>query len=82
VIRTRAPTRRTEPSITPCTPSSRPISRSGFLASLYCITEVRDITFSDPIFDRSVISSSVMPSAKYSCSGSPERFASGNTASE
>ena len=34
------------------------------------------------IFARSVISSSVMPSAKYSCAGSPERFSSGSTAIE
>src|SRR6476659_6875548 len=30
----------------------------------------------------SVISSSVMPSAKYSCDGSPERFSKGRTAME
>jgi hypothetical protein len=49
---------------------------------LYCITDVREITRSDPIFARVVISSSVIPSAKYSCEGSPERFSSGNTAME
>jgi hypothetical protein len=32
--------------------------------------------------DSSVITASVIPSAKYSCSGSFERFASGRTASE
>jgi hypothetical protein len=31
-------------------------------------------------FDNSVMTSSAMPSAKYSCSGSPLIFANGNTA--
>ena len=31
-------------------------------------------------FDRSVIMSSVMPSEKYSCSGSPEMLSKGSTA--
>ena len=44
------------------------------------MTEVREITFSDPIFARSAIRVSVMPSAKYSWSASPDRFSRGRTA--
>src|SRR5262252_42487 len=45
------------------------------------MTDVREITRSALIFESSVMRSSVMPSAKYSCSGSPDRFSSGRTAS-
>jgi hypothetical protein len=34
------------------------------------------------IFDSAVMMSSAMPSAKYSCSGSPERLLKGSTAIE
>ena len=51
-------------------------------ARLYCMAEVREITLSAPMRANSWISASVMPSAKYSCAGSPERFSSGSTASE
>ena len=40
------------------------------------------MTLSDPTLARFVISSSVIPSAKYSWAGSPERFSSGSTAIE
>ena len=50
--------------------------------ALYFITDVRDVIRRLPILARSVISASVIPSAKYSCSGSPERFSSGITASD
>ena len=40
------------------------------------------MTFCRPIRARSVISASCMPAAKCSCSGSCERFSSGNTAIE
>jgi hypothetical protein len=43
---------------------------------------VREITRKALIFDRLLINASVIPSEKYSCSGSPERFTSGNTATE
>ena len=46
------------------------------------MTDVREITLSEPSFARSPISTSVIPSEKYSCSGSPERFSSGRTAME
>ena len=49
---------------------------------LYCIVDWREITRKALIFPSSVIRASVMPSAKYSCSGLPERFWSGKTASE
>src|SRR6478609_9683516 len=45
------------------------------------MTDVREITRSALIFESSVMRSSVMPSAKYSCSGSRDRFSSGRTAS-
>ncbi|MBA7705721.1 hypothetical protein ES703_114557 [subsurface metagenome] len=82
VIRTCSPTRSTEPSTTASTFNSRAISGSGFLTPLYCMIDVRDLTCSAPIFPRSAISASVIPSAKYSCSGSPDRFSSGSTASD
>ena len=46
------------------------------------MTEVRDGTRSAEIFDRSLISSSVIPSAKYSCEASPVRFSRGSTATD
>jgi hypothetical protein len=54
---------------------ARAISGNGFFAPLYRITEVREMTRRALILAKSVISSSVTPSAKYSCSGSPEWFA-------
>ena len=44
--------------------------------------EVREVTRKAEIFPRSEIRSSVMPSLKYSCIGSPDRFSSGRTANE
>src|SRR5712671_5474976 len=44
------------------------------------MTDVREVTWSAPILPRLLISSSVMPSAKYSCSGSWERLSKGRTA--
>ena len=44
------------------------------------MAEVREITRSARTCASSAIRASVMPSAKYSCSGSPERLASGSTA--
>ena len=42
--------------------------------------ELRAITNSQRMRDSAVMISSTMPSAKYSCSGSPLRFWNGNTA--
>src|SRR3954447_26434807 len=47
---------------------------------LYGMVESREVTRKELILATSVISSSVMPSAKYSCAESPERFSSGSTA--
>ena len=44
--------------------------------------ELRAMTNSDRIRDRAVMMSSTMPSAKYSCSGSPLMFWNGSTAIE
>ena len=82
MIPTLSPERCTAPSTTASTPSSLAICGSNFFVPLYCITEVREITLSALICANSVISASVMPSAKYSCSGSCERFSSGSTASD
>ena len=79
-MRTRSPTRSTDPSITASTCSALAISGRGFLTRLYCMTEVREITRSALILERSAISASVIPSAKYSWSGSREKFSSGRTA--
>src|SRR5271170_6896931 len=79
---TRAAVRSMEPSRMPSTPSSRAMSRTGRCAPLYCIVEVRETTRRLWFLARAVMSSSVMPSAKYSCEESPERLASGMTAME
>ena len=42
--------------------------------------ELREITVSPEIFDRSVMMSSLIPSEKYSCSGSPDMLVNGKTA--
>src|SRR5262249_20678285 len=62
--------------------NSRAISGSGFRAPLYLITEVREITRSELILAKLAISSSVIPSAKYSCSGSREKLSRGSTAKD
>ena len=82
VTRTLPPERTTEPSTIPSTFSARAISGSGLCADLYCMTEVREITFSEPSLARCVMSSSVKPSARYSCAGSPDKFSRGKTAIE
>ena len=46
------------------------------------MADVREITRRPLTFARSAISVSVMPSEKYSCSGSEEKLPSGSTASE
>ena len=66
----------------PSTPNARAISGSGFWTFLNCMTEVREMTFTPWIFAKSVIKASVIPSAKYSCCGSPVRFDKGRTASD
>src|SRR5205807_7573360 len=46
------------------------------------ITDVREITLSARIFDKCGMTSSVIPSAKYSVAGSALRFRNGRTATD
>src|ERR1700679_3935121 len=71
-----------DPSTTASTFNSRAISGRLFLAPLYCMTEVPEMTRSEPILARSVINWSVMPSTKNSSDASPEKFLRGRTAME
>jgi hypothetical protein len=66
VIRTLSPRRTTDPSTTASTSTSRAICRSGFLTSSSCITDVRETTRRLGMVASSVMSSSVISSAKYS----------------
>ena len=59
-----------------------PISRRLCSRFLNGMTDVREITFSERTFDRCAITSSVMPSAKYSFSGSALKLRKGRTATE
>src|SRR5271169_1829507 len=69
-----------EPSSTERTPSSLPTSRMSTERPLYVKLELRAITVRPAIFDKSVMMSSVMPSEKYSCSGSPDMLVNGKMA--
>src|SRR5882762_5926394 len=82
VIFTRLPERSTDPSMTASVFNSLAISGKVLVLSLYPRTEVQEITLRLLILVRVVISSSVVPSAKYSCLGSPDRFFNGSTAKE
>ena len=53
---------------------------TSFFVSLKIIDDVREMTRRDRTFDRSAITSSVRPSAKYAFSGSMLRFVNGSTA--
>src|SRR2546428_387008 len=81
-IRTRSPARRTLPSSSVATSSFAAIARSPSWRFLNGITEVREITSRARIFDSCAMTSSVIPSAKYSFSGSALRFTNGRTATE
>ena len=52
---------------------------TSFFVSLNTIDDVREMTRRDRTFDRSAITSSVRPSAKYAFSGSMLRFVNGST---
>ncbi len=82
VMRMRSPERTMEPSTMASTPSWRAMSGSERREPLSAMTEVRETTRRLGIRASSVMSSSVMPSAKYSWAGSPERFWRGSTAIE
>src|SRR5437762_2340310 len=66
----------------PPTFRARAISGNDFFDDLNDIAEVREITLSPGIIDRSAVSKSVMPSAKYSSAGSPERLRNGRTTND
>src|SRR6516164_392263 len=73
---------RTDPSRTYRTPSLRPTSFTSTALPLKVKLELRAITNSHLKRESTVMISSTIPSAKYSCSGSPLRFANGITAIE
>src|SRR5687768_15583356 len=79
-MRTRVPILRTLPSTTYCTVSSRATRRTSTPFSRYWNEEFRAITDNDLDRDSSVIMSSVTPSEKYCCSGSPDILVKGRTA--
>ncbi len=81
-IRARGPARRTLPSRMAPTPSSSAIAAIFLEVFLYCIEEVREITLSALIFESCAMMSSVMPSLKYSFSGSVLMFSNGSTATD
>ena len=76
-IRTRFPEVLTLPSISDPTLSSWPIRRAEAFSPLNRIAEVLATTLSPRILDRTVISSSVIPSEKYSSAGSGLMLANG-----
>ena len=79
-MRTWLPAFATLPSRTAPTPSTLPIARMSSLLPLKANEEVRAATCNPDTFDSAVIRSSVMPSLKYSFSGSELMFTNGNTA--
>src|SRR5215831_5365034 len=72
VIRTFSDALRTDPSRTYRTPSLRPTSFTSTALPLNVKLELRAITNNHLNRERAVVISSTMPSAKYSCSGSPD----------
>ena len=79
VIRTALPDRLTLPLSTKRTLSSETSAFKSFPAPFSCMLELREITRSVRICERSVMISSVRPSLKYSLSGSALRFSKGST---
>ena len=79
-MRTRFPTFRTLPSSTELTPSFSPISRTSTSLPLKAKQDVREATCMPGTLARALMISSVIPSLKYSFSGSALMFASGRTA--
>ena len=80
VTRTLLPARRTLPSSTYATPSSAAIWRRVFVVLRYCITEVRDTTWSSRTSARLVRMSSWIPSEKNTLSFSSLMLLNGSTA--
>ena len=81
-MRTRWPARRTLPSSTALTPSSSAMVVIFLVVFLYCIEDVREITLSALTLESCAMTSSVMPSLKYSFSGSVLMFSNGSTATD
>src|SRR5438309_1812260 len=79
-IRRRSPARRTVPSSTQAAPSSAPMARTSCGLPLSANTDVREATRSPSTPARAAISSSVMPSLRYSFSGSGLALTNGSTA--
>ena len=77
VIRSRLPARRTVPSSTADTLSRAPRFRTSSRSPLSANTEVRDATWRPSTLPSAMISSSVMPSLRYSFSGSALAFTNG-----
>ncbi len=81
-MRTLAPAFRTLPSTTYWAPSFRPTSVTSGDCPLNAKDELRAMTETSRKWASAVMMSSVMPSEKYSCSGSPDMFTNGSTAIE
>src|SRR5438034_571690 len=81
-MRTRSPARLTLPSSTAATSSWAAISRRLCSRFFSGITDVLEITLRARIFESWAMTSSVIPLAKYSFSGSGLRLAKGSTAME
>ena len=79
-MRSRSPDLRTVPSSTTLEPSSAPTARTSSDFPLSAKTDVRDDTRSPAIFASASISSSVMPSLRYSFSTSGLALTNGSTA--
>ena len=79
-MRSWSPERRTVPSSTSDASSSAPIARTSCGFPLSANTDVRDATRSPSTFASALISSSVMPSLRYSLSGSGLALTNGSTA--
>ena len=68
--------------MTRSTPSSRAITARDFPESRYGSVEVREMTLMPLALERSAISASCMPSAKYWPESPEDRLSSGKTASD
>ena len=82
VMRSRSPDFRTVPSSTAETPSSAPMARISCGFPFRAKADVREAMRKPSTFVRALISSSLMPSLRYSFSGSALAFTNGSTAME
>ena len=82
MIRRRSPDFRTVPSSTTEAPSNAPTARTSSGLPFKANVEVRDETRKPAILASASMSSSVMPSLKYSFSASELAFTNGSTAIE